>query len=67
MHGIGAFSLDRHFFLMANIQWIQGFHLPFFFQSVLEAWNILTVSRTPDQNYGTEEPLFFNPLMPTQE
>ena len=25
------------------------------------------MSRTPDQNYGTEEPLFFNPLMPTQE
>ena len=37
LHGIGAFSLDRHFFLMANIQWIQGFHLPFFFKSVLEA------------------------------
>ena len=52
---------------MTNNGWIRGFHLTFFYKSVLEAWNILTVSRKPDEHYGTEEHLFFNFLMPTQE
>lgn len=61
-------GFDKHLFLM-YLQESDLVDLTPYYKSMLEAWKVFTVSRSPDLSAGTwllEEPLFFNPLFPSR-
>ena len=58
---------DKHLFLMTTPEAVLAGLTPFY-RSMLEAWKVFSASRTADTPVGMwlfEEPLFFNPFLPS--
>ena len=63
----GGMGFDKHLFLMTMPEAVLAGLTPFY-RSMLEAWKVFSASRTADTPVGMwlfEEPLFFNPFLPS--
>jgi len=65
---VRGMGLDKHLFLM-ELQNEDRVKLTVCYKSVLEAWTVFTISRTPNTHAGLwlfEEPLFLNDFLPSR-